>query len=351
MAFLSIPNVAVKGISACVPSIIEENTSLDFIPEEELRNVMVATGIERRRVAPKDVTCSDLCVKAFDILIEQLGWERDSIDAIAYLSVVHDYVQPNTACILQGRLGLSQECYAIDINQGCPGYIIGLSTLASMISAGGIKRAVLLNGDINTSHFSPYDKEMRPLFSDAGAVTALEYQENTPPMYFHLATRGSDWKAIHTPAGGLRKPITPDSFKFVECEDGCLRREIDNRMDGMSVFSFGLSSVPKTLKKLMEHYQIDKEQVDKFLFHQANLFMNEKIRKKLDIPASKVPYILRDFGNTASAAIPLTIVVSSNEDYQTQRVNSIGCAFGVGLQYGSFNIVTDKIVCPKLIEY
>lgn len=351
MAFLSISDVAIKGIAACVPSIVEENTSLDFIPKAELQNVMTATGVERRRVAPRGVTCSDLCAKAFDTLIERLGWERNTIDALVYLSVVHDYVQPNTACILQGRLGLSQECYAIDINQGCPGYIIGLSTLASMMATGEIKRAVLLNGDINTSHFSPYDKEMRPLFSDAGAATALEYEKGAPAMRFHIATKGEDWNAIYTPAGGLRHPISEESLKFVECEDACLRRDIDNRMDGMSVFSFGLSSVPKTLKKLMEHFQINKDEVDKFLFHQANLFMNEKIRKKLNIPAEKVPYILKDFGNTASAAIPLTIVASSNKEYESGKVNSIGCAFGVGLQYGSCQFVTNGIVCPDLIEY
>lgn len=351
MAFLSIPNVSIRGVAACVPSNIEENVDLDILSAAEVQNIIKSTGIERRRVAPKGVTCSDLCAKAFDVLIEELGWERSSIDAIAYLSVVHDYVQPNTACILQGRLGLSLECYAIDINQGCPGYIIGISTLASMISTGGIRRAVLFNGDINTSHFSPYDKEMRPLFSDAGAVTALEFDESATPIEFHIATKGNDWQVIHTPAGGLRQPITVESLNFVEDEDGTMRRAIDNRMDGMSVFSFGLTSVPKTLKKLIEHFSIEKENVDKFLFHQANLFMNEKIRMKMGIEEAKVPYILKDFGNTASASIPLTMVVSSNAEYERERVDSIGCAFGVGLQYGSFHFITDRIACPKLIEY
>lgn len=312
---------------------------------------MSVTGIERRRVAEKGVTCSDLCVKAFEECITQLGWDRDSIEAIVYLSVVHDYIQPNTACILQGRLGLKEDCYTLDINHGCPGYIIGLSTLASLMMSGNIRRAVLLNGDINTSHFSPYDKEMRPLFSDAGAVTFLEYNEGAEPMFFHIATKGNDWQAIYTPSGGLRNPITKESLDFKKDSDGVLMRDIDNRMDGMSVFSFGLSSVPKSIKKLCEHFSIDPSFVDKYIFHQANLFMNEKIRKKLKIDEEKVPYILKNFGNTASASIPLTMVVSLHQEYEEMKLNNIGCAFGVGLQYGSCYFVTDHIVCPKLIEY
>lgn len=351
MAFFKIENVAIRGIAACVPKKIEENVGLDFISSEEIDNVIKATGIKRRHIAEEGTTCSDLCTQAFSKLLEELEWEKDSIDALAYLSVVHDYVQPNTACILQGKLGLKEECYALDLNQGCPGYIVGLSTLASLVSHGDIKRAVFLNGDINTSHFSPYDKEMRPLFSDAGAATFIEYDENAEPMYFHIATKGADWQAIYTPAGGLRHPISKESFTFKESEDGSIRRDIDNRMDGMSVFAFGLSSVPKTLKKLWNHFDIDKDSVDKYLFHQANMFMNEKIRKKLKIDAEKVPYILEDYGNTASASIPLTIVVSSNGEYEQKKLKNIGCAFGVGLQYGSFYFVTNNIKCPKLIEY
>lgn len=351
MAFLSIPNVSIRGIAVCAPNNVVENRSLEFFTPEEIENVISMTGIERRFVADQKTTCSDLCEKAFNVLIEKLGWERERIDAIIYLSMTEDYPQPNTACVLHGRLGLSEDCYVSNLKQGCPGWILGISTLASLVSTGQIKRAVLMNGDINTRNSSPYDKESQPLFSDAGAVTALEYNPDAPAIECCIATRGKDYESIISPAGGARKPVTPESLEFVTYEDGSRRRDIDTRMDGMSVFSFGISAAPKAMKKLWEHFSIDPESVDKYFFHQANYFMNEKIRKKLKISEDKVPYILKNIGNSSSASIPENIVVSCREDFEKRQMDCIGCSFGVGLQYGAIHFKTDRIVCPELIMY
>lgn len=351
MAFLSIPNVSIRGIAVCAPPNILENRSMDFFSSEEIESVISMTGIERRPVADNNTTCSDLCEKAFNELIDKLGWERESIDAISYLSMTEDYPQPNTACVLHGRLGLSEDCYVMDLKQGCPGWIIGVSSLASLVSTGQIKRAVLMNGDINTRNSSPYDKESQPLFSDAGAVTALEYNPDAPAIECYIATRGKDWEAIICPAGGARCPVTQNSLEFKDYEDGSKRRDIDSRMDGMSVFSFGISAAPKAMKKLWEHFSIDPDSIDKYFFHQANKFMNEKIRKKLKIAEDKVPYILSNFGNSSSASIPENIVVSCNSDFNNKPMDCIGCSFGVGLQYGAIHFKTEKIVCPELIIY
>lgn len=351
MAFLSIPNVSIRGVAVCAPSHVVENRSLDYFTSEEIENVISMTGIERRYVADEATTCTDLCEKAFNVLIEKLGWERDSIDAITYLSMTEDYPQPNTACILHGKLGLSEECYVSNLKQGCPGWILGVSSLATMVSSGQIKRAILMNGDINSRNSSPFDKESQPLFSDAGAVTALEYNPNAPTIECYIATRGKDSGAILCPAGGARQPVTEDSLIFRDFEDGSKRRDIDCRMDGMSVFSFGISAAPKAMKKLWEHFSIDPEAIDKYFFHQANHFMNEKIRKKLKIAEEKVPYILKNIGNSSSASIPENIVVSCREDFENKPMDCIGCSFGVGLQYGAIHFKTDKIVCPELIMY
>lgn len=351
MAFLSIPNVSIRGIAVCAPSNIVENRSMDFFSSEEIENVISMTGIERRHVADQQTTCSDLCEKAFNVLIERLGWERESIDAISYLSMTEDYPQPNTACVLHGRLGLSEECYVMDLKQGCPGWILGISSLASLVSTGQIKRAILMNGDINTRNSSPYDKESQPLFSDAGAVTALEYNPDAPAIECYLATRGKDWEAITCPVGGARNPVSVEALDYKDCDDGSRRRDIDSRMDGMSVFSFGISAAPKAMKKMWDYFSIDPDSIDKYFFHQANLFMNEKIRNKLKIDEKKVPYILNEFGNSSSASIPENIVVSCNKDFNNKQMDCIGCSFGVGLQYGAIHFQTNKIICPELILY
>ena len=351
MAFLSIPNVSIRGIAVCSPSNIVENRSLDYFTSEEIENVISMTGIERRYVADEHTTCSDLCEKAFNKLIERLGWERESIDAITYLSMTEDHPQPNTACILHGRLGLSEDCYVSNLKQGCPGWIVGMSTLATMVSTGQIRRALLMTGDINTRNSSPYDKESQPLFSDAGAVTALEYNLGAPKIECYLATRGKDAGAIISPAGGARKPVSVEALEYKNFDDGSRRRDIDTRMDGMSVFSFGITAAPKAIRKLWEHFTIDPESVDKYFFHQANRFMNEKIRKKLQIAEEKVPYIFKNIGNSSSASIPENIVVSCREEFESKSMNCVACSFGVGLQYGAIHFQTEKIVCPELIMY
>lgn len=351
MAFLSVKNVAIRGIAACVPSKIEENTDIPVFKEGEAIRVISQTGIERKHVLEPGVIVSDLYKKAAEILITDLGWEKESINLLAVVSLSPDYLEPPTACIMQDRLGLSEECFTIDMNQGCPGWVEGLATVSSLLSSGFMKRAILLNGDASTLLNSPLDKESRPLFGDAGIATALEFKPESPGMEFQFGTKGKSFKSIWRKAGGLREPITEDSLKMKKYGEHIVRRDIDCVMDGMNVFAFGISTAPMSVRKLCEQFDIDMNTVDKFLFHQANQYMNDKIRKKLKIDPTKVPNCLKDFGNTSSASIPLTIVSQCNEEYSSTKLNNIACAFGVGLAWGTVHFWTDHIVCPKLILY
>jgi len=354
MAFSKIQNVAIRGIAACTPAHIEENTDeLPVFTPGEAARVVAQTGIERKHtiVPGSDTTISDLCAKAFEVLIEKLGWERESIDILVLVSSSADYITPPTSNVLHGKLGLSEECLCFDIRQGCPGWIVGMSTVGSMISTGNFKRAVLLCGDASTLMNSPIDKETRPLFSDAGTATALEYDTTASDMEFQHGCRGASYEAIITPAGGQKHPVDVDALEFKSYGENISRRAIDCKIDGMSVFSFGLTMAPKSLQSLMDEYKINRDEVDFFLFHQANQYMNTKIMKKLKLDLEKVPFSLRDFGNTSCASIPLTLVYKCKEAYSTRKVNSVACAFGVGLAWGSMHFITDKIVCPELILY
>lgn len=348
MAFLSIPKVAIRGISACVPANIEENRDLQLFKEGEAERVIAQTGIERRHVITDGMTTSDLCVKAFEKLIEELGWERSSIDALYFGTLSPDYLIPPTSCILQHELGLSESCLCVDIRQGCPGWVVGLSNIMSIVSLGNIKRAVFLCGDSSTYLNSPKDKETRPLFSDAGTATAIEYDVNAAKVEFYFGTRGKDFQAIFTPDGGMRSPITENSLKYIEYGTNRLRRGIDCIMDGMNVFSFGLSTAPKAFHTLCEYFNINIEDIDYYVFHQANKYMNEKIRKKLNLEIEKVPYSLKDYGNASCASIPLTLVTQCREKLQNMNLNMIACAFGVGLSWACVHFMTKQIVCPEL---
>lgn len=349
MALLEIKNVRIAGISACVPAKVEENTDIPVFVEGEAERVIAQTGIERKHVVVQGQSVSDLCAKAFETVINDLGWEKESIDLLVLTTAAQDYLVPPTVCVLHGMLGLPESTMTLELRQGCPGWVIGLSTIASMMSNGNMKRGVLLCGDIPTLQNSPLDKETRPLFGDAGTATALEFDEQASPMEFDFGSRGKDFKSIWMPQGGMKEPLTEESLKFVEYGENKLRRPIDVTMDGMSVFSFGFSTAPKSVRSLVENYNIDLENIDYLVLHQANHYLNEKIRKKLKVPAEKVPYSMKDYGNTGSPSILLTMVTQCRENFVSKPLDIVACAFGVGLAWGSVHFKTNKIACPPIV--
>ncbi len=351
MAFLQIPNVSIKGISACVPPKVEENRDIPFYTPDEVEKVIESTGVERKHIVSDGITASDLCLKACEKLIEELKWERDSIDAIVNVTQTSDYTNHPNVFVLHEKLGLKKDCMSVDLYHGCPGWVIGLSTIASLVCHGSLKRALLVDGDNITTVQYRQDRECRPLFGDAGTATALEYDENATPICFQTGTNSEDGKALIHTKGGSRSPHTLLSYeqelKMLSGEIGT--EGIEDLMDGMSVFSFGISTPPKSIKQLCENYSLDLKSIDKIVLHQANLFMVQKIAKKLKVDKEKVPSCLKDYGNTTSTSIPLTIVTQCNKEYSSKKLSTIGCGFGTGLAWASVYFVTDKIVCPDII--
>lgn len=353
MAFLKVPNVAIKGISACVPPKVEENRDIPFYTLEEVDKVIESTGVERKHIVSDGITGSDLCLKAAEILLKEIGWERDTIDAIAYVTQTPDYLSPPTVFVLHDKLELSSDCLAIDLNHGCPGWVIGLASLSSLMSHGSIKRALLLDGDNITSSQYPLDRESRPLFGDCGTATALEFDETVSPLLFHSGTNSKDGVSLIRRKGAYRQPHTLETYKR---EIGMLSgdlpvEETDDTMDGMSVFSFGITMPPKSMKQLCAEFNLDIDNIDKLLIHQANKFMINKIAKKMKMDLSKVPSCLRDYGNTTSASIPLALVAQCSKEYSSQKIRSLACGFGTGLAWASVYFETENMVCPDVIIY
>lgn len=348
MAFTKIENIAIKGVSACVPKHVEENADIPVFAEGEAERVIAQTSIRRKHTVVDGMTASDLCEKAFNGLISELGWDKDSIDIVVLVTSSSDYLVPPTACVLHGKLELPETTFCLEIRHGCPGWVIGLTAISSLMSNGCFKRGILLCGDCPTLQNSPRDKETRPLFGDAGTATALEYDPNADAIYFNHGTNGKDFMAIYQPDGGMKNPVTNKSLEYQEFGRNQERRPIDVRMDGMSVFSFGFSKAPRSVKALSDEYGIDLEAVDIFLIHQANHYLNEKVRKKLNVPESKVPYSMQEYGNPGSSSIPLTLVTQCRERYRNEKIKTIAVGFGVGLAWGSAYFTTDKIVCPPI---
>ena len=353
MADFIVSGVKIVGVGACVPSQVSCNLSLPLLGENS-HKFIDTTGIKYRRVSDKNICSSDLCFEATIRLLDGLKWERESIDCLIFVSQTHDYVLPATSCILQKRLGLSSSCYALDITLGCSGWVYGLSVISSLLSAGGIKRGLLLAGDTISKICSSKDQSTYPLFGDAGTVTALEFTGDIKnKFYFSMNTDGEGKDAIIVPHGGCRHPINTNSFIEEQGENGISYNQTQLHLDGMDVFSFGIKRAPESVDHLLNVFNIEKDNVDYFLFHQANLFMNNKIAKRIKIQSdviNKVPSSLEYFGNTSCASIPLTMVTKLKSDLENRHLNMIACGFGVGLSWGSVYFQTANIVCNDLTE-
>lgn len=288
MAFLEIQNVKLSGLSACVPKTILENKDyIGFASSEEAEKFMTTTGVYRKRISAADTCTSDLCLHAAEKLIADLKWDKKDIDCLIFVSQTHDYILPATSCLLQNRLGLKEEIFALDISLGCSGWVYGLQVLASLLSHGHFKKGLLLVGDTVLKPCSVEDKSTYPLFGDAGTASALEFSPNSVGFKFQNSTDGKGFEAIIIPNGGYRNGVSPFSFEVAEIEPGIKRTKLHILLDGMNVFSFGISKAPESVNNLSQHFSIDLQGVDFFVFHQANLFMNEKIRKKLKLPKKK----------------------------------------------------------------
>lgn len=343
MAFLEYRNVRIAGFSASVPKNTVNNLEATNISKDYDASAYVeTTGVKERRIG--NLTAGDLCYKAAEQLIEDLGWEKKEVGAIIFVSQHSDYIVPATSCILQDRLGLSKQCYSLDINLGCSGWVYGLSVAISLVSSGNIEKVLLCCGDAKRR--SVFDD---PLFGHAGAVTAIEFKEKEKPLFFDFGTDGSGYDSIIIPDGGARNPFSSNSYDLEEI-DGKRMHRLQTRMKGMDVFSFGISTAPRSIRNLAERYGFNYQDYDFFVFHQANMKMNNMIAKKLKLGKEKVPSCMYHFGNTSSASIPLTIVTQLRNKCGQSPMKFICCGFGVGLSWGTVAFETSNIVISNLVE-
>jgi 3-oxoacyl-[acyl-carrier-protein] synthase-3 len=348
MAFVDFKNVRIAGISAGIPKFVASNlhpldddgVSSEYSPEAFVE----ATGVLERHVS-NTLTTSDLCFEAAEKLIADLQWDKSEIEALVFVSQTADYVLPATACILQDRLGLSRECYAEDVALGCSGWVYGLSNVAALVSSGAIKKALLLAGDAKKRAKGSLD----PLFGHAGTATAIEYVEGEEGFKFHFGTDGSGYDAIIMPDGGSRNQVSMASFELHDVEGKQMHR-LQTHMKGMDVFSFGITTAPKSVKKLGERFGFNYLDADYVIFHQANMKMNNQIVKKLKLDPERVPSCMYRFGNTSSASIPLTIVTQLKGKFEDKSTKFICCGFGVGLSWGTVAFESKRMIVSEIVE-
>lgn len=300
MAILKFSGVGVKALTTVVPKNIEKTENLTHLMSDaEIKNFIDTTGIKERHIIPDESVCSsDLCVAAAEKLFCDNDIDRSTIDMVIFMTQFSDYKVPATAPILQDRLGLPKSAGAFDMTLGCSGFAYGLATAFSYASNPLVNRVLFLDGEVNTKGNDKDDVSTWPLFGDAASALLVE-KGDYEPCFFDLGSDGAQFSSI----------IIPKDFRGRNPVEKSLlpKSDLYTVMDGMSVFSFAISQVPKSVKKIYEVANISDDDIDVYLFHQANRFILQTVAKKLKIQMEKLAVNIDRYGNTSTVSIPLLL--------------------------------------------
>lgn len=332
--------LAVRGVVCAVPPRVVDNAHFHahFEPGA-VADVVKMIGVQTRRWSAPEQTTADLCEAAARTLLDKLAWDKDSVDAVIFISQTPDYRLPATACALHGRLGLPKACVAFDVNLGCSGYVYGLWLASRLLDGVAIKRVLLLVGDTISKTVDPSDRATALLFGDAGSATALEYEAGAA-SHFITGTDGAGAPHLLIPEGGYRALDTSDARLADRAADSLY-------MDGGEIFNFTLSSIPTLVKDLFA--LAGRETADAYLFHQANTFMLKHIIKKAKIAPERAPINMDRFGNTSSASIPL-LIVDQLAELRERPMDVAMFGFGVGYSWAAGLLSIGPLAVCELIE-
>ncbi|CAB1368310.1 3-oxoacyl-ACP synthase III family protein [Denitratisoma oestradiolicum] len=297
--------------------------------------ILDRTGIAVRSVAGPDECASDLGFAAAQQLFAQGSCAPSDIDFLLFCSQSPDYFLPATACLLQHRLGLRTDCGAFDLNQGCSGFVYGLGVAKGLIETGAARNVLLITADTYTKYLNAKDPTVRTLFGDAAAATLIGAVEADTDLIgpFVFGTDGSGAHNLIVPAGGMRHPTSSATALVRDFPDGS-RRSLQNLyMNGREVLSFVLREVPKAIDQLLLKWGGSIDQVDHFIFHQANKFLLEQLRNELNIPTSKFWLQMETCGNTVSSTIPVALQSASKQGVIRSGDNVMVVGFGVGYSW------------------
>jgi 3-oxoacyl-[acyl-carrier-protein] synthase III len=331
-------SVKIVAVEYFVPkNTLGNNELAEILSFKDAAAIYSKTGISNRHIADKDECASDLGLQAAKKLIEQNMLDPKEIELLIFCTQTPDYSLPSSACIMQEILGISTSCAAFDINLGCSGYVYGLAVANAFISSNQVKNALLITGDTPSKVVNPLDKSVRVLFGDAGTATYLNRQDGIAEIMgeFILGTDGSGFRHLIVPAGGFRTPRTPETAKEHTDEDGNVRSLDNVYMNGAEVFVFSLKEVPKAIKALLEKNNFSLDDIDWFIFHQANKFIIDTLVKKLKIPSEKALLSLEEFGNTTCSSIPITLKDAQNRNVFNNGDLIMLVGFGVGYSWGA----------------
>ncbi len=325
----------IKGIEYYLPATVLDNQELARLyPEWTAEQIEQKTGIRRRHIAAPDETSADMAVQAAKRLFARGKGDPSLVDFVILCTESPDYFLPPSACTIQDRLGIPKRAGALDYNLACSGFVYGLAVAKGLVETGSAKNVLLLTAETYSKFMHPQDKSVRTLFGDAAAATLVGVAagDGDGPLIgpFVFGTDGSRGGDLIVKAGGMRvrgesKEAGPDAA----FPPGYLH------MDGPAIFSFTLREVPNAVRALLSQAECAPQDVDLYVFHQANAFMLEALRKQLAIPRERFVVDLTEKGNTVSSTIPIALLDAQARGQFQAPMHVMLVGFGVGLSWAA----------------
>lgn len=323
----------IRKIESCFPENILSNIELEKeFPEWNAEKIEKKTGIRERHIVKESETALDLGFKAAEKVL--MDYNKEKIDFLLFCTQSPDYYLPTGACILQDKLGLRNDIGAFDFNLGCSGFIYGLLIAKSFIQSGIANNVLLITSETYTKHIHPKDKSNRTIFGDGAAATIIEKSEKEGILEFALGTDGSGFKNLIVPNGGLRSRYDINA-KEIDDGSGSIRTDNNLYMNGPEIFNFTIEAVPVVVNQCLEKNQTNLEEIDYVIFHQANKYMIEYLRKKIKIPEEKFYINILHTGNTVSATIPIALKDCLDNKIVEEDDKVLIVGFGVGYSWGA----------------
>ena len=345
----------ITGLLTVLPSweiaFEDEMQNYNFSVAKSIK-LKMAMGYNKHRVVEEGVCVSELCIYGLNYLFENGLLRKEDIDALLLVTQSPDYQMPPTSNIIQGKLGLGREVICMDINQGCCGFIVGLTEAFMLLEQEEVNKVVLLNADVLSRKVSKHDRNSNPLIGDAATITIVEKSDSDTTIYGSIRMDGTGADALIIPAGGMRMPVNAETSELKEDAAGNFRSLEHLVMKGDEVFNFVQREVPPLIEDLLDRAVCGKEEVDWYMFHQPNRFMLHKLADKLGIPHEKMPSnIVENFGNASGATIPTNICFNIGEQLKDEKYLFCLSGFGVGLTWGALLMPVGKVDFCNIIYY
>lgn len=328
----------IEAISCAFPQRSLTNDELRAVYREwDFDRLEERTGVFKRFVASDGETALDFAARACQELESQGCLKTDDIGAIIFCTQTPDYIMPPNSCLLHGKLNLTPEVLAFDINLACSGYIYGLKLADSLIRSGATSRVLLVTADTYSRYIHPGDRATRCLFGDGGAVSIIAHSPDSRRGIrdIRCGTAGKHYEKFIIHAGGMRFPRSAETARETVDKSGNVRTEEHIHMDGLGVLSFFNATVACSVKEILARNGLAISDIDLFVFHQASQLALDSLRKALDIPEHKMVRDLAEIGNLVSASIPVALSRALLRGQANRGQLALLCGFGVGLSWGT----------------